>query len=62
MTQRELASRSGVTHPLIANFERKKRSPRLENLLRIREALEEAGVEFIPADEHGGPGVRLKHQ
>gem|GEM_PF-6397434 len=32
----------------------------MESLLRLREALEEAGVEFIPADEAGGPGVRLK--
>jgi hypothetical protein len=23
-------------------------------------ALEEAGVEFIPSDDHKGPGVRLK--
>ncbi len=60
LTQRELALRAGLTHPLVANFERRKRTPRLENLLRIREALEEAGVEFIPADETGGPGVRLK--
>lgn len=60
MTQRELASKAGVSQPLIADFERGKRTPHLNNLLSIRRVLEEAGVEFIPADERGGPGVRLK--
>jgi transcriptional regulator with XRE-family HTH domain len=32
-----------------------------ETLWKIQTALEEAGVEFIPADETRGPGVRLKH-
>ena len=27
---------------------------------KIQTALEEAGIEFIPADETKGPGVRLK--
>ena len=30
------------------------------SLLKIERALEQAGVEFIPADEAKGPGVRLK--
>ena len=29
-------------------------------LWKLQTALEKAGVEFIPADEHKGPGVRLK--
>lgn len=29
-------------------------------LWKIQTALEEVGVEFIPADESKGPGVRLK--
>jgi len=29
---------------------------------KIQTALEEVGVEFIPADETKGPGVRLKHR
>jgi transcriptional regulator with XRE-family HTH domain len=32
------------------------------SILSIVKALEDAGVEFIPADETKGPGVRLKHQ
>ena len=31
-----------------------------ETLWKLQGALEKAGVEFIPADEHKGPGVRLK--
>ena len=29
-------------------------------LWKLQAALEKAGVEFIPGDEHKGPGVRLK--
>ena len=31
-------------------------------LLKIQTALEAAGVEFIPADDEKGPGLRLKHK
>ena len=31
-----------------------------ESLWKLQTALEKAGVEFIPADDHKGPGVRLK--
>ena len=33
-----------------------------ETFWKIQTALEEAGVEFISADETKGPGVRLKHR
>ncbi len=33
-----------------------------ETLWKIQKALEEAGVEFIPADDTKGPGVRLKQR
>ena len=33
-----------------------------ETFWKIQTALEEAGVEFIRADETKGPGVRLKHR
>ena len=61
LKQSELADAAMVSLATLANFETDKRTPYLSTLLRIREALEEAGVEFIPADEHGGPGVRLKN-
>jgi transcriptional regulator with XRE-family HTH domain len=31
-------------------------------LWKLQTALEKAGVAFIPADDHMGPGVRLKDQ
>jgi hypothetical protein len=33
-----------------------------ETLWKLQTALEKAGVEFIPSDEHKGPGVRLKER
>ena len=33
-----------------------------ESLWKLQTALEKAGVEFIPADDHKGPGVRLKER
>jgi transcriptional regulator with XRE-family HTH domain len=33
-----------------------------ETLWKLQTALEKAGVEFTPADEHKGPGVRLKER
>ena len=32
----------------------------VETLLKIQRALEEAGIEFIPAEGGKGPGVRLR--
>jgi hypothetical protein len=34
----------------------------VEPILKIQQALEAAGVEFIPADDEKGPGLRLKHK
>ena len=31
-------------------------------LWKIQTALEAAGIEFIPADDDKGPGLRLKHK
>ena len=33
-----------------------------ESLWKLQTALEKAGVEFIPEDDHKGPGVRLKER
>ena len=35
---------------------------RAENLLKIENVFREAGIIFIPSDENGGPGVRLKYE
>ncbi len=57
----ELANRTGITLRTIQRLESEKGFPasRTNNLLKIRHALEDAGVVLI--DENGGgPGVRLK--
>jgi hypothetical protein len=44
----------------VAEFENDKREPWSDNLTAIRRALEDAGVEFIPAKSGKGVGVRLR--
>ena len=57
---RELAALSGVADSTILRFETGKGAILTTNMARIQEALEEAGVLFLPADPYGGHGVRLK--
>jgi transcriptional regulator with XRE-family HTH domain len=59
-SQRQLADVSGVGLSTVAEFEIDKREPRDDNLTTIRRALEDAGVEFIPAKGGKGVGVRLR--
>lgn len=57
MDQAALAVASHVSRNTIVSFEKGQRTPNLNNLRAIREALEAAGVEFI---DGSGPGVRLR--
>jgi transcriptional regulator with XRE-family HTH domain len=62
--QGELAERSKVAKPTIANFELGNRAPYERTLRDIRAAMEAAGVIFLDAGEvstAGAEGVRLKH-
>jgi transcriptional regulator with XRE-family HTH domain len=59
-TQQQLADTAGVALATIQFFETDKREPIPNNLSAIRRALEEAGVEFIPAKSGKGVGVRLR--
>jgi transcriptional regulator with XRE-family HTH domain len=59
-SQRHLADVSGVGLSTVAEFEIDKREPRDDNLTAIRRTLEDAGVEFIPAKNGKGVGVRLR--
>jgi transcriptional regulator with XRE-family HTH domain len=59
-TQQKLADTAGVALATIQFFETNKREPIPNNLTAIRRALEEAGVEFIPAKSGKGVGVRLR--
>ncbi len=57
---RELANLSGVADSTILRFESGKGAILTTNMRRMEEALEAAGVTFLPADATGGPGVRLR--
>jgi transcriptional regulator with XRE-family HTH domain len=60
-TQQHLAAAAGVALATIQFFETDKREPIPNNLTAIRRALEDAGVEFIPAKSGKGVGVRLRN-
>ncbi len=59
MTQTELADAAGFGLSTIVDFEKERRIVSTTAQIRMLEALEEAGVEFI-AENSGGAGVRLK--
>jgi predicted transcriptional regulator len=58
-TQDDLSRAAWVGVVTIRQFERGASEPRRAILSALRRALEEAGVRFIGANKHGGPGVRL---
>lgn len=58
-SQQQLAESAGVALATIQFFESNKREPIGNNLHAIAKALEQAGVEFIPAKNGKGFGVRL---
>ena len=61
LAQADLAIRAGVH---VATIRRLEAAPEIrgaaETLWKIQNALEAAGIEFIPAEGGKGPGVRLK--
>jgi transcriptional regulator with XRE-family HTH domain len=56
---RELADHAGLAPNTVSRFENGA-DARFDTLVQIQEALERAGIMFVPADDHAGPGVRLK--
>ena len=63
MDQRELSNSAEVAISTVKRIElAEELTGSVRTLWKIQTALERAGVEFIPADEHKGPGVRLKEE
>ena len=56
---RDLARKAGVSPTTVTRFENGAHT-RVDTLGQIQDVLERAGVIFVPADEAGGPGVRLR--
>jgi transcriptional regulator with XRE-family HTH domain len=59
-SQERLAKAAQVGLSTVRDFEKRRQTPRPDNLAAIRNALERAGVKFINAGKSGGPGVRTK--
>lgn len=61
-SQPQLVAASGVSLPTIVRMESSVGPGRssASNVDAVRQALENAGVMFLSADEIAGPGVRLK--
>ena len=62
--QAELAKNAGVAHMTIRRFEAHEGpvSGNISSLTRVQDALEKAGIQFIPPDEWGSFGVRLNRK
>jgi transcriptional regulator with XRE-family HTH domain len=59
-TQTDLAAAAKIAVPTVKRFETGVRTPIPVIMAAIRCALEDAGVEFIPAKSGKGVGVRLR--
>ncbi|NIA70043.1 helix-turn-helix transcriptional regulator [Pelagibius litoralis] len=59
-SQPDLAKASGIGRATIANLERGAHTPHPSNQAALRDALEEAGIEFLPETKSKGVGVRLR--
>ena len=61
LSQWQLAELAGIG---LATLKRIEAAPEIrgaaDTFWKIQRTLEKAGVEFIPEDDHKGPGVRLK--
>ena len=58
---RDLARKAGVSPTTVTRFENGA-DARVDTLSQMQDVLERAGIIFVPADEHGGPGVRLRER
>jgi len=59
ITQTDLAKAADVAEKTITDFETGARRPYRRTIAALRQALEAAGVEFIP-ENGGGEGVRMR--
>jgi transcriptional regulator with XRE-family HTH domain len=56
---RDLALKAGVSPTTVSRFENGAHT-RVDTVALLQDVLERAGIDFIAADESGGPGVRLR--
>ena len=61
--QKDLAKKTGLSDQTIRRMEKTEKGPvrgTYDNVQKVRQTLERAGVVFIEADADGGPGARLQ--
>jgi DNA-binding XRE family transcriptional regulator len=58
--QIDLAQQAGINVQTLRNYENEVSEPAHKTWLKIKRALEQAGVRFIDEDSSDGPGVRLR--
>lgn len=58
-SQRDLAAAAHVSESTVRDFEKGRRTPSHNNMLALERALAEGGVRIVPADGHGGVGIRF---
>jgi len=59
LSQIDLCALAGISHKPLVDFEKGNTRTYISTLKKLLQALESAGVEFIP-ENGGGPGVRLR--
>jgi predicted transcriptional regulator len=59
-TRDDLSKRSAVPSVTIKGFESLGADSKMSTVLKLRRALEAAGIRFIEPDDVDGPGVRIK--
>ena len=57
-SQDDLASAAEVAVMMFKNYERRLSDPRLSSMTKLKQTLEEAGIEFIDATDTTGAGIR----
>ena len=58
-SQQQLADKAIISLNTVTRLERSEVDPRVSTIEAVQKALNKAGVEFLPADERKGEGVRL---
>lgn len=59
-SQNELAKRANVSLSTVRDFEKGRRRPIGNNLLALRQALEESGVEFLVSEAGVAVGIAVR--
>lgn len=60
LTLSDVHARTGISKGALSAIETGKADPRLSTVEKLRTLFADLGVEFLPATDELGPGIRLK--